>query len=563
MLHPQPKLGFRFARTGTMALAFSYLRMSRPEQIKGDSLRRQLDASREYAIKHGLTLNETMQDIGVSAFRGKNRTEGTLAAFLDLIRDDEIPSGSVLLVENLDRLSREQVTTALRLFLSIIDAGVSIVTLSDGQVYSKAEVDRDFTKLLMSIVYMARAHDESAMKSARLAESWKAKRARAQADPKAKLTGCIPGWLTLNTARTEFRVREDRAAIVRRLFEECVSGIGSRMCARRLNDEGVIPFGRAKGWRNTSIRQILTSEAVIGRFQPGVMKDGVRVPEGPPIEGYFPAIVPEDLFFRAQKAMTGRQKGSAGQNKGSFTNLFRGIVRCAYCDGPMYYHTSGGLPEGQGWLQCDMARRRVRKDGQLVCTHLKTHSYQTLEKHVLACLPDIDISQVLDLEHQATAALREELGQVETKLASALAKQKRLVTMAEDVEPDEDDAAVDDALASRIAELRTTIGALRTRQRDLERRLQSTGAAVLNGEHELMMAALDHMQRLDEIENHSERYRARAAFAQELKRFVERIDINEAFADVIPHGGEGIALILDAEAFVKQYGDRAPSPTTI
>ncbi|WP_205119409.1 recombinase family protein [Paramagnetospirillum kuznetsovii] len=77
-----------------MALAFSYMRMSRPEQIKGDSLRRQLEASREYAIKHGLTLNETMQDIGVSAFRGKNRTEGTLAAFLDLIREEDIPPGS-------------------------------------------------------------------------------------------------------------------------------------------------------------------------------------------------------------------------------------------------------------------------------------------------------------------------------------------------------------------------------------------------------------------------------------------------------------------------------------
>ena len=557
MLHPQPKLGFRFARTGTMALAFSYLRMSRPEQIKGDSLRRQLEASREYAIKHGLTLNETMQDIGVSAFRGKNRTEGTLAAFLDLIRDDEIPSGSVLLVENLDRLSREQVTTALRLFLSIIDAGVSIVTLSDGQVYSKAEVDRDFTKLLMSIVYMARAHDESAMKSARLVESWKAKRARAQADPKAKLTGSIPGWLTINKARTEFRVREDRAAIVRRLFEECLSGIGSRMCARRLNDEGVIPFGRAKGWRNTSIRQILTSEAVIGRFQPGVMKDGVRVPEGPPIEGYFPAIVPEDLFFRAQKAMTGRRKGSAGRDRGTFTNLFRGIVRCGHCGGPMYYHTSGGLPEGQGWLQCDIARRRVRKDGQLICSHIKTHPYETLENYVLACLPDIDISQVLDLENQATATLREELGQVEARLASALAKQKRLVTMAEDVGPD-GSSEVDDALAGRIAELRLEIGALRTRQRELEGRLQSTGAAVADGEHELMMAALEHMQRLDEIEDRSERYRARAAFAQDLKRFIERIDINEAFADVIPHGGEGIALILDPVEFVKQYGGSQP-----
>jgi hypothetical protein len=58
--------------------------------------------------------------------------------------------------------------------------------------------------------------------------------------------------------------------------------------------------------------------------------------------------------------------------------------------------------------------------------------------------------------------------------------------------------------------------------------------------------------------NRPERYRARAAFAQDLKRFIERIDINEAFADVIPHGGEGIALVLDPVEFVKQYGGPHP-----
>ncbi|RAU22254.1 hypothetical protein CU669_09000 [Paramagnetospirillum kuznetsovii] len=49
--------------------------------------------------------------------------------------------------------------------------------------------------------------------------------------------------------------------------------------------------------------------------------------------------------------------------------------------------------------------------------------------------------------------------------------------------------------------------------------------AVATGEHELMIAALEHMQRLDDVEDRSERYRARASFAHDLKRFIERIDI--------------------------------------
>lgn len=50
--------------------AYSYLRFSRPEQLKGDSRRRQLDLSRQYALEHGLDLDQEFQDLGVSALRG-------------------------------------------------------------------------------------------------------------------------------------------------------------------------------------------------------------------------------------------------------------------------------------------------------------------------------------------------------------------------------------------------------------------------------------------------------------------------------------------------------------
>ena len=62
--------------------AFSYIRMSSDVQLKGDSLRRQLAKSREYAEKHGLALVETdeLKDLGVSAFRGRNIREGALGA---------------------------------------------------------------------------------------------------------------------------------------------------------------------------------------------------------------------------------------------------------------------------------------------------------------------------------------------------------------------------------------------------------------------------------------------------------------------------------------------------
>src|SRR5438874_134307 len=98
--------------SSTLELAFSYLRFSSPEQAKGDSVRRQ-DALRDaWLAKSGAVLDTslTLHDKGVSAFTGKHRQNPdrhALAAFLKLIEAGKVPHGSYLLIENLDRLSRE------------------------------------------------------------------------------------------------------------------------------------------------------------------------------------------------------------------------------------------------------------------------------------------------------------------------------------------------------------------------------------------------------------------------------------------------------------------------
>ena len=61
--------------------AYSYVRMSTDRQLKGDSLRRQLEASAKYAMEHGLDLQtgRELQDIGVSGYDGANVETGDAA----------------------------------------------------------------------------------------------------------------------------------------------------------------------------------------------------------------------------------------------------------------------------------------------------------------------------------------------------------------------------------------------------------------------------------------------------------------------------------------------------
>src|ERR1700722_13018233 len=105
----------RLSREATMAgIAFSYLRFSTPEQASGDSRRRQLAMAEEYAADHHLKLDRQLsfRDLGVSAFHGENARDGALRAFLEAIEHNLVPKGSFLLVESLDRLSRDRILPA-------------------------------------------------------------------------------------------------------------------------------------------------------------------------------------------------------------------------------------------------------------------------------------------------------------------------------------------------------------------------------------------------------------------------------------------------------------------
>src|SRR5271157_5258887 len=156
--------------------AISYSRFSTAIQASGDSLRRQLTLSDEYAKKHNLHINRTLTDKGVSGFRGANLQQGALGAFIKAIEMGKVKPGSVLLVESLDRLSRNEITEQLGLFLCILTAGIEIVTLYDERSYHRESNNGNPTELIISIVLMIRGWEESATKSFRLKEVWKAKR---------------------------------------------------------------------------------------------------------------------------------------------------------------------------------------------------------------------------------------------------------------------------------------------------------------------------------------------------------------------------------------------------
>lgn len=248
--------------------AYSYLRFSTPEQIRGDSFRRQSALAAEYARQHGLTLDSelTFDDLGVSAFRGRNAETGRLGDFLAAVEDGLVPPGSFLLVESLDRISRQTARRALRVLEDIVDRGVTVVTLNDGRAYTRDGLNDDPMSLLLALLTFIRANEESATKSRRLVAAWSAKRAKASSKP---LTSVCPAWLRLDPALGRFEPLEDRAKVVQRIYAEAVAGKGQHTIAQGLNRDGVPVFGHrgrvGRHWHSSYVLKLLTSRPSLAR----------------------------------------------------------------------------------------------------------------------------------------------------------------------------------------------------------------------------------------------------------------------------------------------------------
>jgi len=100
-----------------MRKAYSYQRFSSIKQKGGDSTKRQSGAAAVFCKQHGLTLVDTFTDEGVSGFKGKNfSNESALSQFLKLVENEKVEPGSVLIVENMDRLSRQSILPCLSKF---------------------------------------------------------------------------------------------------------------------------------------------------------------------------------------------------------------------------------------------------------------------------------------------------------------------------------------------------------------------------------------------------------------------------------------------------------------
>lgn len=355
--------------------AYSYSRFSTPEQGKGDSYRRQRAAAEEYCAANDLELADSREyrffDNGRSAYKAKHLNDtGDFGRFLSYVDEGRIVAGSYLIVESLDRLSREEVKDALPRFLDLLKKGIRIYTSIDKHLYTE---NYNLTDLIISVISMSRAHEESSTKGSRVAAAWREKRGLARSDKKVPLGAACPYWLKLiDGAYVEVK---ERVEVIRRIFDMTIQGYGQAVISRRLNEDGVPVFGSTRStkekprnksglWGTSSVQKILHNRALLGEYQPTHLVGRIRQNDGDPIQDYYPEIITPDVFLQAKAARAQRQTSGSTKQSKNF-NIWQGIAKCQLCGDSMHLINKGRPPKGYTYLQCYSTKKGKCGNGSI------------------------------------------------------------------------------------------------------------------------------------------------------------------------------------------------------
>lgn len=294
---------------------------------------------REFAARNGCSV--------IAEYADKARSGTSILGrdgLLSLMDDARAGKFSVVIVEALDRLSRDQEDLA-GLHKRLSFAGVQIIAVHDG----KADAIQVGLRGLMSTLFVADLKHKIRRGMAGVVREGRHAGGRAYG---YRPTPGQPGVM---------QVYEPEAEIVRRIFAEAIAGRLPREIAAGLNADGVPP-ARGAHWNASSIsgsakreNGMLRNPLYIGKIvwnRQRMIRDpetGRRIGrsndegERREVEAPHLAIVDREAFDQALTAMSARAKLQRG---GTFVRrpkrLLSGLLRCGHCGGGMSVHDRVG-----------------------------------------------------------------------------------------------------------------------------------------------------------------------------------------------------------------------------
>jgi site-specific DNA recombinase len=395
-----------------MMLAAVYARKSTDQGGISDeekSVRRQIDHARAYAAKKGWAVTEehVYVDDGISGAEFIKRPG--LARLMNALVPR--PPFQILIMSEESRLGREQIETAY-LLKQITDADVRVFFYLEDR---ERTLDNALDKVMLSLTTFA-AEVEREKGSQRTYDAM-ARKARALHVTGGKVYGYDNVEVLSSEGRRLHvlrRINLEQAAVVRRIFEMCASGLGLTRIAKALNADGVQPPRHAAGWAPSAIREMLyrplyKGELIWGKHQK-IMRGGTKKLRRRPEAEWFRLRAPElqmipsetwesaharlDLaraaFARSPRdgrLLVGRPAGRDFDSP----YLLSGIAKCASCGDSLVGITRDLKRTRSAFYGCD----RYHKRGSTVCRNSLLIRQEHLDQVVLQAIADVLEERIL------------------------------------------------------------------------------------------------------------------------------------------------------------------------
>lgn len=367
-------------------VAVIYARFSTSEQ-RGFSLERQQTLGTQFAIEQGWVVERIITDEGRSAFHGANRYEGASLHEFEIEARSGLHAGKVLIVENIDRLSRQGAKAAAQLIWGLNENGVDVATYHDQHIY-RASASGEMLDIFKLVILAQQAHEESSKKSKRTAATWQKRMDAISHGTKDIPIPNTPLWI--DRVDGKMVLNERRTQVLNEIYDLYIDGVGIHKIVTILHarDEPswTPPEQRRgnNGWFYSYIYRLLTKRTVLGEY---VTSKGEIL-----ATDFFPQAITAEKWNRAQAALAMR-KGNQTTTKANYNrNLLQGIVFCDECGGGAHFRHQ--IDKGQTYtkksgeivtykrndhrrLRCDRSRRKHNCDNGTIL------SYDVVEATVL------------------------------------------------------------------------------------------------------------------------------------------------------------------------------------
>lgn len=370
--------------------AIIYARFSKADQSKGHTIDRQIDNTRLVCDARNLAINPSLifTEKGKSAFTGANRRKGSLLRKLE----DEIEAGAhrgrTLVVEHLDRISRQGWKEVFGFLETCSQGGVDVATWDGSRLYPAGE-EPPMGNVIEIVVKADSSREQSETKSKRVRLSFANKREEAEAGRAKAIASRPPSWIRRLPDGQGYELIEDRADVVREAHRLAQAGHGTSMIAKIFNERAIPTWRKgSNGWHESYVGRMLTMRTAIGEYSSTAY--GTRILD------YYPPVITVEEYNRTQAARATRAIPTARGRRGTAqTNLFQGIARCGHCGGQMNYkpgvrvgdrmkNRPGVANVARTYLKCVNTVRRVTDaTGKRVCTNGKGVRYERLEPAIL------------------------------------------------------------------------------------------------------------------------------------------------------------------------------------